>query len=244
MPDTPNYDEENQRGAPPWPPLRFREDLAYGLSDFILDKGGKFQSLGPDSAITPDTRRSFATCINQYVNGYMDAPTSCGTMFHRYREQDPNDDPFTLIGASHGTNNPIAYPPRDGSAARDPGEQIRQLHKNPPSYREFNQSSFAAPRGNVIQQIQSATRAFEPSNSGSGNCVAGSGATSIDSHLESISKRRNREPSPLNENSYATTPGSHRSKRVDTQTGKDKKPEKKHECKKCGKKFHSPAHLR
>ena len=255
MAESLSYDEWIQSGTMPWPPRRFREELAYNLYNFILDEGGKFQSLNPDSVISSDTRKYFVACINRYVNDYMDGPPSCGAMFRRYRVQDPNDDPFPLM-ASHGTNNPIAYPPHDGSIVRDPGEQIRQLHSDPGHYGEFNQSSFTSTREkHLIQQIESTARAFEASDfvslysddlpgAGSGNRAAGSGAASIDSHPESPSRRRNREATAPDENSSTITHGSHRSKRVDTRTDKAKKSEFKHVCAVCGAKFQFPARLK
>ena len=253
MADTLSYDEWSQSCALPWPPRRFREKLARSLSDFILDEGGNFQSLGLDSAISWDTCKSFAACINRYVNDYMDGPPSCGTMFHRYQVQNPNDDPFPL-GASHVINNSTIYPPQDGSIAGDPEEQIRQLHGEPCSYSEFNQSSLATARGrHLIQQMQSTDRVLgasdfghlfqgELSSTGSGNRAASSRAASIDSHSESISRRRRREASPPGGNSSTTTPGSHRSKRADTRAvDKSKFP---HECGICGNRFKFPARLK
>ena len=234
MPDYLSNEDCNPAGTDPMPSPEFCEEFLHNLSEFIRDEYRKSSPLDAESPVSSGARRSFVARINQYASEYVSVLSEYGFMLRRYRMQDPNHDLFALLGASHVASNPAAYPP---------------------PYSELNQSSSAAPGGiNVTQQSQSATRTFEPSNpslvhlaepasTGSGNHVAGSGAASIGSYLESTSRRRNREPSHPNENS-TTTPGSHRSKRVDTQTRKDKKPEKKHECKKCGKKFLSPAHLK
>ena len=248
MSDYPGNGDRNPTGTEPMPSPEFCEEFLYGRSEFMRGEYRKSPSLENESPTSSDVCRSFVARINQYANEYVNLLSEYGITLRRYRMQDQNQ-------ASRVASSPTAYPPQEGSIVGDPGEQIWQSHNNPLPYSGFNQSSSAVPCGiNATQQTQSTTRALEPSSpglvhpadpasTGSGNRAAGSGAASIGSYLGSTS-RRNREPGPLNENSSTTTPGSHRRKRVDTQTGKDKKPEKKHECKKCGKKFQSPAHLR
>ena len=242
-------------GAPPWPSRGFREEFLRNFSKFIRDDDGKFQSLGSDSAISSDTRRSFATCIISHINDYMDSPPSRGPIFRRYRVQGPNDEPYIPVRVTgHVTNNPIANLPQDGLIAGGTRGWGRQLHTNLAPYSECNQHSFTIPcRKNDIQQIQSRTQAFrasnpgfldpgEPPSAGSGSRAAGNGATSIDSHLESTSRRRNREASPPNQSSSTIAIASRPNKRADTRAvDKSKFPLV---CEICGDRFKFPARLK
>lgn len=241
-------------GAPPWPSRGFREEFLCSFSKFIRDDDGKFQSLGPDSAISSDIRKSFVACIISHINDYMDSPPSRGPIFRRYRVQDPNDEPYTPIRvAGHVTNNPIANSPQDGLTAGGTRGRGRQLHSNLAPYSDCNQRSFAIPcRKNDIQRIQSETQAFrasnpdllypsEPSSAGSESRAAGNEAASIDSHLESTPRRRNRESSPLDESSSKITVSCPKKRAGTRAVDKSKLP---HVCGICGDRFKFPARLK
>lgn len=265
MPGYLSNEDRNPTGTEPMPLREFREEFLHNLAEFIRDDYGKFPSLYTESAMSSDICKTFVARITQYATIYMNIPLSCGAMFRRYWAQDPNDDPLPLIGASHVTNNPIAYPPQDDPSARDPGEQISQFHSDPGFYSECNHASLATAREKRIkQQIQFAIRALrtddfaplypgELPSAGPGDRTAGSRATStdshlgstfIDNHLESTSRKRGREPSPYDENSFTAAQGSYCSKRVDTRPDKAKNSEKKHECEICGLRFQFPARLK
>lgn len=142
----------------PGPTRRFREGLAHHVSEFIRE--GKFESLGPSSAISPEARKSLETCINQCIKGYMDdylLPSY--DMPYEYHDYDPGE------------------------------ERSTQFPTGPACFTEFSQNSFTTVQSATWLHEPSSCGPLYPTelpSTGSGYHAAGNDTVSTNSHFVSI----------------------------------------------------------
>jgi len=130
-----------------WPDSEYRKEFARSLSDYILDKDGKYATvvpepgmLGQGEPLPPEVRSCFSDCVKQFVDELLQRhqPSqqfepdnyAMGRFLHPHH----NEDPFSALTLPRG--NQIYEDALSGfspSIDGDPRRPIRELHRQGPT---------------------------------------------------------------------------------------------------------------
>jgi len=161
----------------PWPDYAYRKELARCLSDFILDKGGKYATaepgmLGQGVPLPPEVQSYFSGCVKQFVDEYLQRHQPSQQFgveesyaMGRFLHPPLDEDPFSALTLPRGNQSyEDALSGFSPSIDGDPRRPIRELHRQGVAQADLYPAIFdldGFPRGtheaNLAEQVEAFT---------------------------------------------------------------------------------------